>query len=126
MSDFFSSGWSIFVAAATVLAGLAVVLLGALVGTLVGALAGYAGGWADEVLMRQCGVTVERGMHRLACVGAARAAGWDVVSAAEATGPAGWMIVRRCVSSKSNVCDVMPLSSAALPATAPAKEYQNE
>jgi peptide/nickel transport system permease protein len=36
----------------SVLAGLAVVLLGALVGTLVGALAGYAGGWADEVLMR--------------------------------------------------------------------------
>ena len=35
-------------------------------------------------------------------------------SAAEATGPAGWMIVFRCVSSKSNVCDVMPLTSAAL------------
>ncbi len=35
-------------------------------------------------------------------------------SAADATGPAGWMIVFRCVSSKSNVCDVMPLSSAAL------------
>ena len=35
-------------------------------------------------------------------------------SAAEATGPAGWMIVRRCVSSKSNVCDEMPFSIAAL------------
>ena len=35
-------------------------------------------------------------------------------SAAEATGPAGWMIVFRCVSSKSNVCDEMPFSSAAL------------
>jgi hypothetical protein len=35
-------------------------------------------------------------------------------SSAEATGPAGWMIVFRCVSSKSNVCDVMPFTSAAL------------
>src|SRR5664279_1095705 len=35
-------------------------------------------------------------------------------SAADATGPAGWMIVLRCVSSKSNVCDEMPLSNAAL------------
>ena len=31
-------------------------------------------------------------------------------SAADATGPAGWMIVLRCVSSKSNVCDAMPFS----------------
>lgn len=36
----------------SVLAGLAVVLLGALVGTVVGAVAGYAGGWTDEILMR--------------------------------------------------------------------------
>jgi len=36
-------------------------------------------------------------------------------SAADATGPAGWMIVRRWVSSKSNVCEVIPLTSAALP-----------
>jgi hypothetical protein len=35
-------------------------------------------------------------------------------NAAEATGPAGWMIVLRCVSSKSNVCDEMPFNSAAL------------
>ena len=35
-------------------------------------------------------------------------------SAADATGPAGWMIVLRCVSSKSKVCDEMPLRSAAL------------
>jgi peptide/nickel transport system permease protein len=36
----------------SVLAGLAVVLLGAAVGTVVGAIAGYAGGWTDELLMR--------------------------------------------------------------------------
>jgi peptide/nickel transport system permease protein len=36
----------------SVLAGLAVVLIGALVGTLVGAVAAYAGGWIDEALMR--------------------------------------------------------------------------
>ncbi len=36
----------------SVLAGLAVVLLGALVGTAVGAVAGYVGGWTDELLMR--------------------------------------------------------------------------
>lgn len=36
----------------SVLAGLAVVLLGALVGTAVGAVAGYVGGWTDEILMR--------------------------------------------------------------------------
>jgi peptide/nickel transport system permease protein len=36
----------------SILAGLAVVLLGTLVGTLFGAVAGYAGGWVDEVLMR--------------------------------------------------------------------------
>ncbi|MEY4975532.1 MAG: hypothetical protein RIQ97_727 [Pseudomonadota bacterium] len=36
----------------SVLAGLAVVLLGALVGTLVGAVAAYAGGWTDDLLMR--------------------------------------------------------------------------
>jgi peptide/nickel transport system permease protein len=36
----------------SVLAGLAVVLLGAAVGTVVGAVAGYAGGWTDELLMR--------------------------------------------------------------------------
>src|SRR5258708_4291069 len=35
-------------------------------------------------------------------------------SSAEATGPAGWMIVFRWVSSKSKVCEVMPLISAAL------------
>lgn len=35
-------------------------------------------------------------------------------SSAEATGPAGWMMVLRCVSSKSKVCEVMPLTSAAL------------
>jgi hypothetical protein len=35
-------------------------------------------------------------------------------SSAEATGPAGWMMVFRCVSSKSKVCELMPLSSAAL------------
>ena len=35
-------------------------------------------------------------------------------SAADATGPAGWMIVLRWVSSKSKVCDAMPLTSAAL------------
>src|SRR6218665_1151761 len=33
---------------------------------------------------------------------------------ADATGAAGWMMVFRWVSSKSKVCDVMPLSSAAL------------
>jgi peptide/nickel transport system permease protein len=36
----------------SVLAGLAVVLLGAAVGAVVGAVAGYAGGWTDELLMR--------------------------------------------------------------------------
>ena len=36
----------------SIVAGLAVVLLGAFVGTVVGAIAGYAGRWADEVLMR--------------------------------------------------------------------------
>ena len=36
----------------SVLAGLAVVMLGALVGTVAGAIAGYAGGWADDVIMR--------------------------------------------------------------------------
>ncbi|MFI5013193.1 MAG: ABC transporter permease [Hyphomicrobiales bacterium] len=36
----------------SVLAGLAVVAIGALVGILVGAAAGYAGGLADEILMR--------------------------------------------------------------------------
>ena len=35
-------------------------------------------------------------------------------SSADATGPAGWMMVFRCVSSKSKVCEVMPLTSAAL------------
>ena len=33
---------------------------------------------------------------------------------AEATGPAGWMMVLRWVSSKSKVCEVMPLIKAAL------------
>ena len=33
---------------------------------------------------------------------------------AEATGPAGWMMVLRWVSSKSKVCDEMPLIRAAL------------
>ena len=33
---------------------------------------------------------------------------------AEATGPLGWMMVFRCVSSKSKVCELMPLMSAAL------------
>src|SRR3954470_18614932 len=32
---------------------------------------------------------------------------------AEATGPAGWMIVFRCVSSKSSTCELMPLIKAA-------------
>ncbi len=36
----------------SLLAGLAVVVIGALVGTFVGAIAGYAGGWLDDVLMR--------------------------------------------------------------------------
>jgi len=36
----------------SLLAGLAVVLLGAFVGTVIGAIAGYAGGWADDILMR--------------------------------------------------------------------------
>jgi peptide/nickel transport system permease protein len=36
----------------SLLAGLAVVIVGALVGTAVGAIAGYFGGWTDEVLMR--------------------------------------------------------------------------
>jgi len=36
----------------SVLAGLAVVLLGTVVGAVVGAIAGYAGGWTDEILMR--------------------------------------------------------------------------
>jgi peptide/nickel transport system permease protein len=36
----------------SLLAGLAVVVVGALVGTAVGAIAGYFGGWTDEVLMR--------------------------------------------------------------------------
>lgn len=36
----------------SLLAGLAVVTLGALVGTIVGAIAGYFGGWIDEALMR--------------------------------------------------------------------------
>ena len=34
-------------------------------------------------------------------------------SSALATGPAGWMTVRRCVSSKSKICELMPLNSAA-------------
>lgn len=38
----------------SVLAGLAVVVIGTLVGTVVGAIAGYAGGWTDEILMRIC------------------------------------------------------------------------
>jgi len=33
---------------------------------------------------------------------------------AEATGPAGWITVFRCVSSKSKVCEVIPFTSAAL------------
>lgn len=36
----------------SIVAGLAVVMLGTLVGTVIGAIAGYAGGWVDEVLMR--------------------------------------------------------------------------
>jgi peptide/nickel transport system permease protein len=36
----------------SVLAGLAVVVLGAIGGTLVGGIAGFAGGWTDELLMR--------------------------------------------------------------------------
>lgn len=46
--------FTLTVAAARVslLAGLAVVLLGTLVGTTVGAVAGFAGGWVDEALMR--------------------------------------------------------------------------
>ena len=36
----------------SVLAGLAVVMLGTLIGTVVGAIAGYASGWTDEILMR--------------------------------------------------------------------------
>lgn len=36
----------------SVLAGLAVVLLGAVLGTLVGGIAGFAGGWTDDLLMR--------------------------------------------------------------------------
>ena len=36
----------------SLLAGVAVVCLGAAVGVLVGAIAGYAGGWTDELLMR--------------------------------------------------------------------------
>jgi peptide/nickel transport system permease protein len=46
--------FSLTVAAARVslLAGLAVVVIGTLVGLLVGAIAGFAGGWIDEALMR--------------------------------------------------------------------------
>jgi len=36
----------------SLLAGLAVVVVGAVVGTIVGAVAGYFGGWTDEILMR--------------------------------------------------------------------------
>jgi peptide/nickel transport system permease protein len=36
----------------SLLAGVAVVVLGAVVGTIVGAVAGYFGGWIDEILMR--------------------------------------------------------------------------
>lgn len=36
----------------SLLAGLAVVCLGAIIGTIVGAVAGYFGGWTDEILMR--------------------------------------------------------------------------
>jgi len=36
----------------SLLAGLAVVLLGTVIGTLVGGIAGFAGGWLDEALMR--------------------------------------------------------------------------
>ena len=36
----------------SLLAGFAVVIVGALLGTVVGAIAGYFGGWTDEVLMR--------------------------------------------------------------------------
>jgi peptide/nickel transport system permease protein len=36
----------------SLLAGLAVVVIGTVIGTLVGALAGYLGGWTDEILMR--------------------------------------------------------------------------
>ena len=42
----------------SLLAGLAVVVLGTLIGTLVGAVAGYAGGWTDEVLMRVTDLTL--------------------------------------------------------------------
>ena len=34
---------------------------------------------------------------------------------AEHTGPAGWMMVFRCVSSKSKACELTPLMRAALP-----------
>jgi peptide/nickel transport system permease protein len=36
----------------SLIAGVAVVLIGALVGTLAGAVAGYVGGWVDEIIMR--------------------------------------------------------------------------
>jgi peptide/nickel transport system permease protein len=36
----------------SLVAGVAVVLLGAAVGTLAGAVAGYVGGWVDEIIMR--------------------------------------------------------------------------
>jgi peptide/nickel transport system permease protein len=39
-------------ARASLLCGLAVVLVGAIVGTLLGAIAGYFGGWVDDVIMR--------------------------------------------------------------------------
>lgn len=42
----------------SLLAGLAVVVLGTLIGTLVGAVAGFAGGWTDEVLMRVTDLTL--------------------------------------------------------------------
>ncbi len=42
----------------SLLAGLAVVVLGTVIGTLVGAVAGFAGGWTDEVLMRVTDLTL--------------------------------------------------------------------
>ena len=66
-------------------------------------------GVADAAATRRCRAPARRsarGRWRRVCSASA--------STAEATGPAGWMMVLRCVSSKSKVCELMPLISAAL------------
>ena len=44
---------------------------------------------------------------------------------AEITGPAGWMMVFRCVSSKSKTCDEMPLTRATFSDVEPLAAAEN-